>query len=150
MIELRGTMVDCPTPLQVGVEMIVSLNLYIKTSAFASPSTSGNHAPKKSAKDMLNEGQETFEEQTMRGRKIALNRMFKVLGLRPQVSGGASGKVDRETDLTTVTDTTSQTKGNGKAKAKPRTEIVGDGEEVEIDEDDEELNDNQLNVIYRK
>jgi hypothetical protein len=33
-------MVDCPNPLQVGVEMIVSLNLYIKASAFTAPLTS--------------------------------------------------------------------------------------------------------------
>ena len=31
-----------------------------------------------------------------------------------------------------------------------RTEIVGDGEEVEVEVDAEELSDNQLDLIYRK
>ena len=37
-----------------------------------------------------------------------------------------------------------------KSKKAVKTEIVGDGEEVEVEEDEEELNTNELNLIYKK
>jgi DNA repair protein RAD5 len=150
MIELRGTMVDCPNPLQVGAEMIISLNLYIKTSAFTIPSTSGSGSTSGKSRTYLNEGEETLDEQMMRGRKTALNRMFKVLGLRPQITGGASNKQALEHRQTAAGLTTAGDKDKKPARSKPKTEIVGDGEEVEIDEDDGELTENQLDLIYKK
>jgi DNA repair protein RAD5 len=86
----------------------------------------------------------------LRGRKNALNRMFKIIGLEPQVTGGASDKQSSQLRQSMTQPTGLSDKGKKSDRSKPRTEIVGDGEEVEIDEDDGELTDNQLDAIYKK
>jgi DNA repair protein RAD5 len=153
MIELRGTMVDCPASLLVGAELIVSLDVYIKLSAFESPNTSSGPGSKR--KTMLNEGQETADEQKLRARKAALGRMFRMLGLLPVGGGRTLRKQETELDAADLRDMASQAGRGVDAKKKSvngkrRTEIVGDGEEVEVDDDDGELSENQLDVIYRK
>lgn len=149
MIELQGTMVDCPSPLQVGVEMIVSLDVYIKASAFSAPNSAGQKSSKK-ARAFFNEGEETMDEQQLRGRKVALNRMFKVLGLRPQVQGGSSDRRKLSETITAASDSTPHNKGKSSATSQPKTEIVGDNEEVAVEEGDGELNNDQLSMIYKK
>jgi DNA repair protein RAD5 len=146
-------MVDCPATLAVGVELIVSLDVYIKTPAFQPSNAAASDDHKYKA--MFNEGEETADEYKLRGRKLSLGKMFHMLGLHPQTGGRAARK--HEEDLSTsdlsdmVAEATRVSKEKTQAeKGKPRTEIVGDGEEVEIDDGDGELSDNQLDVIYRK
>ena len=157
MIEFRhSTMVDCPETLYSGADLILSLNIYIRSSAFASPSTSGASNGKKA---IFNEGQETETEQMLRERKDALAKLFEVVSLRPDTERSSQGP-KRETelqheDVLAMTQlgknvNVENVKGKQRADAKPRTEIVGDGEEVEIDDDDGELSEGQLDVIYRK
>jgi DNA repair protein RAD5 len=142
-------MVDCPSPLVVGVEMIVSLNVYLKASAFTTPSTSRSRPAPSKATSHWNEGEETRHEQMLRGRKAALNRLFKVLGLSPEVAGKPFDKQSSQQLRQSMVDPKGE-KDGGKKPTKPRTEIVGDGEEVEIDEDDGEVTENQLELIYKK
>ncbi|KAI0316497.1 SNF2 family N-terminal domain-containing protein [Amylostereum chailletii] len=147
IIDFRGsTMIECPAVLHSGADLIVSLSVYIKASAFK-PSSASIDPPK----SMFNEGQETSDEQTLRERKSSLLQLFDVLGLKP-VGGNdtsklrqrANGELDEE-DLKSLT----QVPGKSELK-KVRTEVVGDGEEVEVEADGEDLSDNELNMIYKR
>jgi DNA repair protein RAD5 len=140
IIELRGcTMVDCPDPLYSGADLIVSLSVYLRASAFSfridvSAGDNNQH--------MLKEGQETQEEQLLRDRKHSLLRLFRAVGLRP-LRGG------RDRDLNDADTKTDAPPVVQKRKGTVRTEIVGDGEEIEV-EDGEDLTENELNVIYKR
>ncbi|KAG1836584.1 SNF2 family N-terminal domain-containing protein [Suillus subalutaceus] len=117
IIDFKGsTVVDCPATLHSGADLIVSLSVYVRASAFKPPSTSAEGSPN----TMFNQGQETHDEQTLRERKSALLSLFEAN--LTQHAGGAK---------------------------KKKIEIVGDGEEVEVEEG-EELSDNELDVIYKK
>ncbi|KAG1896321.1 SNF2 family N-terminal domain-containing protein [Suillus fuscotomentosus] len=139
IVDFKGsTAVDCPATLHSGADLIVSLSVYIRASAFKPPSTSAEGAPKA----MFNQGQDTQDEQTLRERKSALLSLFDAVNLRP--CRGA--RVQDNDNMINGSDgmNNKPTQHPGDAKKK-RVEIVGDGEEVEI-EDDEELSD----VIYKK
>lgn len=145
IVEFKGsTVVDCPPSLHSGASLIVSLSIYLKASAFKSPSTS---AVNDQARSMFNEGQETADEQILRERKNSLIHLFDILSLKPINRGkpqkGKKKQLSQE-DLRLLTQ-----KAN-KAKQGSHTEIVGDGEEIVVEADEEELSDNQLNLIYRK
>ena len=97
---------------------------------------------------MFNEGQETESEQMLRERKDALSHLFKILDLRPRTTGLTSDR-DRKLgkdDLRRLTQRSKQSQ----ARKSPKTEIVGDGEEVEIEADGEDLSENELDLIYKK
>ncbi|KIP11786.1 hypothetical protein PHLGIDRAFT_83110 [Phlebiopsis gigantea 11061_1 CR5-6] len=145
IVEFKGsTVVDCPPTLHSGADLIVSLSIYLKADAFKSPSTSiGEDVPR----HMFNEGSETVDEQVLRERKSALIHLFDILGLKPTNRGNMSKGKQRnlsKEELKLLTQ-----KANN-AKKEAHTEIVGDGEEVLVEADEEELSDNQLNLIYRK
>ncbi|KAI0347968.1 hypothetical protein BDW22DRAFT_1319252 [Trametopsis cervina] len=144
IVDFRGsTMVDCPLALHSGADLIISLSVYLKRAAFESP----NHSEHKQPGHLFNEGQETEAEQMLRQRKAAITHLFKVLDLRPTKRGTTfQGQSLTKDDLTLLTkDDVKLTKGQ-----KNKTEIVGDGEEVEVEVDAEELSENQLNLIYKK
>ncbi|KAI6153991.1 SNF2 family N-terminal domain-containing protein [Pisolithus tinctorius] len=139
MIAFKGsTMIDCPTVLHSGADVVVSLSVYLRASAFKPPSTSGIETSKLSGLR-----QETEEETVLRGRKAALLTLFDALNLRPR--HGAQTYRDRN-----VSNSASESRSErSSGKKKVKTEIVGDGEEVEV-EDGEELSDDDLQLIYRK
>ncbi|KAI0732417.1 SNF2 family N-terminal domain-containing protein [Fomitopsis betulina] len=148
IVDFRGsTVVDCPPTLHSGADLIVSLSIYIKATAFRLPSTSANEEQKERV--MFDEGHESNEEQVLRERKQALLKMFKVLDLRPRRGSDFSrtphGKLDQK-DLEMLSQ---RHVGNETSKPK-KTEIVGDGEEVEVDEEAEELSNNELDLIYKR
>ncbi|KAF8841910.1 hypothetical protein BDN67DRAFT_900346 [Paxillus ammoniavirescens] len=145
MISFKGsTMVDCPTVLHSGADLIVSLSVFISASAFKPPSTSSGASL--SSKVMFGQGQETEDEQTLRERKTALLALFDVVNLQPR-RGAQAPKGDQIPDGN-IEQTTELASAPSK-KQTMKTEIVGDGEEIEV-EDSEELSDNQLDLIYRK
>lgn len=142
LINFRGsTMIDCPSFLYSGADMIVSLSVYVSVSAFKpiNASDASIHP-----KVMFGQGKETEEEQSLRERKSALLALFDAVNLRPRASARALSN-----------DQTPGERQNEKPAQKPagtkktRTEIVGDGEEIEVEEG-EELSDNQLDLIYRR
>ncbi|KIJ66394.1 hypothetical protein HYDPIDRAFT_109414 [Hydnomerulius pinastri MD-312] len=141
IINFKGsTMVDCPIVLHSGADLIVSLSVYITASAFKPSSTQSDASPP--PKVIFGQGQETEDEQALRERKTALLALFDVVNLRPR-RGAQAPKSDQTPDGGAEI-------GSGPPeKKKTKTEIVGDGEEIEV-EDGEELSDNQLDVIYRK
>ncbi|KAF8557658.1 hypothetical protein OG21DRAFT_1482121 [Imleria badia] len=145
LINFRGsTMVDCPPVLYSGADMIVSLSVYISASAFKPV-----NAPDASThpKVMFGQGKETEQEQSLRERKAALLTLFDAVNLRPRAGARALGNDQIPSG--------SNEREIGKPAQKPaaskktRTEIVGDGEEIEVEEG-EELSDNQLDQIYRR
>lgn len=135
-------MVDCPTVLHSGADLIVSLSVYVSASAFKTPRTSSESSPP--PKVMFGHGQETEDELTLRERKTALLSLFDAVSLRPR----RGAQVPEES-----ADSSDNIPGDLAPKPaeakKVKTEIVGDGEEIEV-EDGEELSDNQLDLIYRK
>lgn len=128
-------MIDCPEVLHSGADLIVSLSVYIRASAFQTPSTSAAATDKA----LLGLGQETEVEAALRQRKAALLTLFDALNLRPL----RDARVVKEAKLSEASPKPRS------AKAKITTEIVGDGEEIEVEEG-EELSNNELDLIYRK
>ena len=71
--------------------------------------------------------------------------MFDVLGLKPQAGAQFKGPKRQESV------THDALKKMASRPAKKRKEVVGDGEEIEVDENDEEvLSANDIDNIYKK
>ncbi|KAI0095220.1 SNF2 family N-terminal domain-containing protein [Irpex rosettiformis] len=146
IVDFRGsTMIDCPPTLHSGAEVIVSLSVHLKAAAFMRHTISSSQQPR----HMFNEGQETEAEQNLRQRKAALTHLFEVLDLHPIARGSISRSVRglNKEDLALLTKDDRKFQKSAKGT---KTEIVGDGEEIEVEADVEELSENQLNLIYRK
>jgi len=79
----------------------------------------------------------------LRERKASIAKLFDAVGLQPQA--GARAKTKRfDWKYEDAIDSLAKRK-NGKTKK----ELVGDGEEIEVDAS-EELSRNDLNLIYQK
>lgn len=144
IVDFKGsTIIDCPDNLHPGAELIVSLAVYLNSTAFLPSKPPAEEQPK----HIFNEGQETLSEQTLRERKGSLVHLFEVLDIKPVKisSSKRKGKELSHDDLVLLAE---QHHKSGKSTAK--TEIVGDGEEIEVEADGEELDLNELNLIYKK
>ncbi|RDB29142.1 DNA repair protein RAD5 [Hypsizygus marmoreus] len=140
IVEFRGTMTDCPDKLTTGVSLFVTLQVYILASAFKSPTLNQTDDTRNT---MFNEGQETLDEKTLRERKESVLKLFEVIELKPQAGANFRGpqaeeKVHEEA-----------LKRLAKRKVKTVTEIVGDNEEIEVD-DAEDLSKNEIDTIYKR
>lgn len=139
-------MVDCPAALHPGADLIISLSVYMLPSAFAKPlSANGNL---QQHKNMFEEGQESQDEQNLRERKSSLLKLFDAVSLKPQVGPDLSKFKDKSDSEMHAEDVQKMTDAS-KPKAAVRTEIVGDGEEVEVEEG-EDLSENELDTIYKR
>lgn len=151
VIEFRGSnVVDAPRDLKTGLDIVVSLSVYILANAFKSP---GPHKDGNRKKPMFDEGSETAEEQELRERKQALLKLFDTVNLRPVRGSGVLGKKkDVELSHDEVLKMAEVSTQSQPLPPKPqgvRKEIVGDGEEVEV-EPGEDLDENQLAMIYNR
>lgn len=149
MIDFRGsTVVDCPKTLQTGIDIVVSLSVYILPKAFKPARPSSDDA--QNVRNMFNEAAESLDEQELRERKTSLVQLFDSVGLRPVKGSGLFGK-RAEADLKPE-DVMKMAEGNGGPASQkvPRKEVVGDGEEIEVEADGEDLSDNELNMIYKR
>lgn len=152
VIEFRGcTVVDVPQNLKTGLDIVVSLSVYILARAFKPSNIRRDSADHK--KPMFNEGAETAEEQELRERKQALLKLFDAVNLRPIRGSGVLGKDDGTVldhdEVLKMAEVSTQAPTPSLKPQSVRKEIVGDGEEVEVDPD-EDLNDNQLAMIYNR
>lgn len=81
--------------------------------------------------------------RTLRERKEAVLKLFDVIGLKPEAGANVRSPHDaarvREEALNRL----------AKHKSKKVTEIVGDDEEIEVD-DAEDLSKNDLDAIYKR
>ncbi|OSX66957.1 hypothetical protein POSPLADRAFT_1175676 [Postia placenta MAD-698-R-SB12] len=146
IVDFRGsTVVDCSTTLHSGADIIVSLSVYIKASAFQVLRTSSDEK----ARVMFNEGQETASEQMLRERKHSLLSLFDVLDLKPRRGSSFTRKPHGELDGKDL-EVLTQRRASTNEKKVMRKEIVGDGEEVEVEADGEDLSENELSLIYKR
>jgi DNA repair protein RAD5 len=124
--------------------------VYILAKAFKPPNTRQEADYKR---PMFNEGAETAEEQELRERKQALLKLFDTVNLRPVRGSGVLGK-KKDTELShnevlKMAEVSTQSQTPPPKPQGVRKEIVGDGEEVEV-EPGEDLNENQLAMIYNR
>ncbi|KAH9910501.1 SNF2 family N-terminal domain-containing protein, partial [Epithele typhae] len=141
IVEFRKcTMVDCPAKLTTGANLILSLSVFIKASAFRTPSISSNEKEKDRSKIMFNEGRETEEELILRERKRSLGSLFKRINLKPVkkagVSSKAGGKLTQQ-DLQVLT----------QGPRPPATKSSGNGDD---DDGEGDMTEDQINMIYQK
>jgi DNA repair protein RAD5 len=145
LVQFHGsTLVDAPETLRSGVDIIVSLSVYMRATAFASSPAS--KSTKSSLASIINEGHETNEEHILRERKISLLKLFDAINLKPRRGAGVTQRVKEsisDKDLEGLASI-------GKRESSPvKKEIVGDGEVIEVQED-EELSEIELNAIYKR
>ncbi|KAF9566925.1 DNA repair protein RAD5 [Agrocybe pediades] len=141
IVEIRGVMTDCPERLTTGASLIVTLRIYMLPTAFRPIKDSGKDED--TARLGFNEGMETEEESSLRARKSAILRLFDTVGLRPHA--GASVK-EKWSDPKAQEEAL---KKLAKRPVKKVKEIVGDDEEIEVD-NSEELSKNDLDTIYTR
>ncbi|KAG8832472.1 DNA helicase rad5 [Serendipita sp. 399] len=140
-----GIVIEAPERIRIGDSLLLSIRAYLNPSAFQKPSTVETEEKSK----IFSEGTETDTERMLRERKASLLKLLDKVGLRPRISV----PVIKPDNTNTGALTTKSRQGTHTGK-KMKTEIVGEGddmEEIEVEEDDEEvLDDNELDIIYKK
>jgi DNA repair protein RAD5 len=146
VIAFRGsTVVDCPETLQTGIDIVVSLSVYILPKAFKASTPIADDIQR----NMFNEGLETLEEQELRERRSSLVQLFDSVGLRPIEGSGLVGK--KALHELNSDDALKMTEGSHKPESKVvRKEVAGDGEEVEVEAEGDDLSENELDMIYKR
>jgi len=79
----------------------------------------------------------------LRERKAAILKLFDAIGLRPYAGPKAKGKGYNQKYEDAIDSLAKRRAG------KTKKEVVGDGEEIEVDAT-EDLSNNDMNLIYRK
>ncbi|CDS00525.1 related to RAD5-DNA helicase [Sporisorium scitamineum] len=83
--EFEGVVVDCPSSLTLGCDIILQVKAYIKFDAFFL-TLLGNKELNEQNDGLRPETAESELEKTLRERKISLLRMFRVCDLKPSLS----------------------------------------------------------------
>lgn len=140
MIGLSGTVIDCPKPLRTGNNVILSLRVFFLPDAFRRSSVQ-----EESQAIWWDEGSETMDEQMLRERKESLGYLFEAVSLRPTRSSSVTQKSSPKSEEEAVAESS---RGKGKAKT---VEVIGDDEDAEeVEVEGEELDDQQVSLIYKK
>jgi hypothetical protein len=129
MIHIQGSnVVHCEDRLFLGSHVILSVKIYIRPSAFQKHEVPAEIDEQE--RSVWQEGRETAAEKMLRDRMASLLEMFKILGVVPRKRSALDAKA---VDAGIV-------------------QKLADGEPVGGDdaEEEEELNDNQLDLIYQK
>ncbi len=128
-------MVECEEKLRSGSDLLVSLSVHIRPSAFKlyEASSSDSSAPK----FWFNEGTETEHEEMLRERKTALRQLFERLDLKPRA--GTNVVLDKENNAPSK-----------QAKVNQPTQAGTSGDGNGDENDEEILSNNDLDVIYRR
>ncbi|KAJ3570626.1 hypothetical protein NP233_g4279 [Leucocoprinus birnbaumii] len=140
LVDIRGTMTDCPEKLSTGMGLMVTLHFYLLPGAFKPLRISKQQ---EDSNFTFNEGYETQEESHLRERKASILKLFDVLGMRPQAGAGMKAKRFNQRFEDAIDNLANRKAG------KTKKEVVGDGEEIEVDAT-EELSGNDLDLIYQK
>lgn len=142
-------MVDCPERLHTGVDLIISISFYILPTAFTPfkpkiPSPLNKPRPKV----WFNEGAETTEEEFLRLRKKSLQQLFDKLELKP-ISGRAVDK-HQEKENVPPDGSPRPSPSNGSQARRDPVNIEGSQGEADEDNDEETLDENAIDVIYKR
>jgi DNA repair protein RAD5 len=121
------TVVHCDERLRLGSHVILSVKVYIRPAAFRKNEPIDDDG----TRTLWNEGKETQTEKMLRNRMASLLEMFKILCLHPR----------KTSPLKNV-------------KATQHKSIDASMRQLSVQpggpEDEEELDDNELNLIYQK
>lgn len=124
LVEFDGTVVDCPTPLSVGSDILLEIKAYVKRDAFRESITNLVNLQSDDVSPPLAE--ESAHERHLRHRKVALQRLFRACDLSPTQGATAHDENEKET--------------------KPAAEAP----QAEGDNDGTEVSDSRLNDIYAR
>lgn len=141
MVEIRGIVVDVPTKVMTGVDIIVTLQVFILPSAFKTPDNSGSD---NGQSFFFQEGTETIDETVLRHRKDSIIKLFKKLGLKPVAGASLDGVKPKKR----LADALNQRKPpSNQGKGKENALEIHDPEE---EEEGEELEATVVENIYSK
>lgn len=87
LVEFDGSVVDCPTPLAVGSDVILEIKAYMVRNAFRESITRFVNLQADDAGPPL--ADESAHERHLRHRKVALHRLFRACNLSPTKSAAA-------------------------------------------------------------
>ncbi|KZO93169.1 hypothetical protein CALVIDRAFT_486163 [Calocera viscosa TUFC12733] len=138
MISLSGTVIDAPSRLSVGAEIVLQLRVSLTAAAFKR-----RPLPQEVSEEGKTfgwgEGKETDDEKDMKARKGGIVELFMLCELKPKSKPTAASWKEEDEDISK----------NKIAKKEKKTETVEEtGEEIEME--GEELSDGELKVIYKK
>lgn len=140
LVRFAGNVVEPPETGRVGDSVLLSLRAYLNAGAFNRP-----NLPNETV-SMLREGSETATEKILRERKESLVKLFDMVGLKPRTVA----PITKINGAELVKDTT---KGDSKVHGNVKMEVIGEGEdaeEVEVEDDGEELDEQDIDLIYKK
>ncbi|KAK4055576.1 DNA helicase rad5 [Microbotryomycetes sp. JL201] len=140
MISFTGHCVDCPRNFRSADTITLALAIHVHRSAFTDANANQTQVGSSTEQQSFFEAQkETTEEKSMRERKLALNKMFDKLALRPVAQAGASSNKALSTFG-------SQSKRRMLEKMEQQTLKTDNG-----DSDEEgNISEMQLNMVYKK
>src|ERR1700761_1736236 len=135
MIHLQGCkVVHCEERLRLGSHVILSMRVFIRPGAFVQKEVVNQDE----VRNVWNEGQETETEKMLRNRMASLLEMFRILGLQPKKKAALSlGSLPRSSELDS-------------SEAMEKLALHSDAKAAGSDEEAEELDENQLDMIYHK
>jgi len=146
LARFSGSVIDAPERIRTGDSVLLSLKAYLNFSAFNKPNL--NVIDEKV--EVFGEGTETATEKSLRERKSAILKLFRLLGLKPRgpapVVGPQSVKVTEAPDK-------ARTDQPPRDRKPSKKEVIGEGEdaeEVEVDDDEEVLQEADIDMIYKK
>ncbi|KAK5655714.1 hypothetical protein OQA88_5251 [Cercophora sp. LCS_1] len=140
--KFEGICVYAPERLRTNDTVFLQLRCSLLKSAFFSR----GFKPASERAAGLHESQETTEERELRMRQVAMVRLFQEVGLVPTRSNAAAAKSQRQGLL----DAAELADNKEKEKAKPTTRDVPNSPSEEENEDGQELEQDQLDALYKK
>lgn len=162
--EFEGYVVDCPTVLSVGCDILLDIKAYLRSEAFPSARDvrHSRNLVNEPAKNFFEETAETSSERDLRQRKSALTKLFKACDLRPIQSSdvlqqhseegnfGSSSMLEHYGGVEALRRSQSPPAvTNGKMAAK--TTVLDGDEEQQMDVNDgTEIEEGQLAQVYSK
>lgn len=147
IISFKGsTMVDCPEKLYSGADLLVSLSFHMLPGAFKRYNPDPDNAGLD--KTWYNEGTETNEEIVLRNRKESLQQLFEKLGLTPRMT--ANSTYDKENIPPEGSQPPRESSSGYTKKGLSDRNELQPKEEEDAEDDAENLNQDDLDVIYRR
>lgn len=150
LIDLRighfsGHCVLAPAAVRTGDSIYLELQCYIKRSAFNRIDSIGGERPS------TWEVKETGDEKTLRLRRVAILKLFEYTDLLPENSGDANAKEQRA-KLLEAAEGSSEPSPTQTPDSAPRSSspIPDSGEGEEVEDEGKEVEQDQLDALYKK
>ncbi|KAG0297005.1 DNA helicase rad5 [Dissophora globulifera] len=139
LAEFLGTIILAPRLWQTGAEIVLTMRCFLTAAAFSTLGQNQDLILKSKAAmgTYINEALETEGELDLKYRKYAVNTMFKELALTPVATNNKFGPRDQGIDVLTSSPDASTTTPNG-------------DEDVKEEEEEPEVSDQELDVLYEK